>query len=354
MIEQIIIFTDGGSRGNPGPSAAGFVLKDKCGNQLYAAGIYLGKNTNNFAEYSAIVKSLETASEIGAEKIRLYSDSELLVRQINGQYKVKSQTLRPLYTQVMELLSGFGGWSVEHVYREGNEFADELVNMALDKKADVIFETSRENQNKDKPIRLGVLISGGGTTLINLSKEITAGRLNAEIPIVISSRAGAAGVERARKAGLRVVVIRKNDFDDIESFSEKIEQELSAAKVELVVQAGWLCLWRIPSQFENKVMNIHPALLPGFGGKGMWGHHVHQAVLDAGVKVSGCTVHFCNNEYDSGPIIIQRCCRVEEADTADTLAERVFEQECIAYPEAIKLFIEKRLSAATGKVEISR
>ena len=351
---QVIIFTDGGSRGNPGPSAAGFVLKDKTGTQLQAAGIYLGINTNNFAEYIAIVKSLQAAAQMGAKKITLYSDSELLVRQINGQYKVKSKTLKPLYTQTMQLLSGFDGWSVEHVYREENGLADELVNMTLDRKADVCFENSDKKQKEGKPLKLGVLISGGGTTLMNLVNEIKSGSLNAEIPLVISSRAEAAGVEKAQKAGLKVVVIRKKDFDDIESFSKKIEDELIAAKIELVIQAGWLCLWRIPERFENKVMNIHPALLPGFGGRGMWGHHVHQAVIDAGVKVSGCTVHFCNNQYDSGPIIIQQCCRVEETDTADTLAKRVFEQECIAYPQAIKLFIENRLSVINGKVRISQ
>lgn len=99
-------------------------------------------------------------------------------------------------------------------------------------------------------------------------------------------------------------------------------------------------------------MNIHPALLPSFGGKGMWGHHVHEAVLAAGCKVSGCTVHFCTNEYDEGPIIIQRCCPVKEGDTPDSLAERVFEQECIAYPEAIKLFAEGKPAVENGIVKI--
>jgi folate-dependent phosphoribosylglycinamide formyltransferase PurN len=97
-------------------------------------------------------------------------------------------------------------------------------------------------------------------------------------------------------------------------------------------------------------MNIHPALLPSFGGQGMWGHHVHEAVLKAGCKVSGCTVHFCTNEYDAGPIIVQRCCEVKDDDTADTLATRVFEQECKAYPEAVGLFAEGRLKVQDGIV----
>jgi folate-dependent phosphoribosylglycinamide formyltransferase PurN len=111
-----------------------------------------------------------------------------------------------------------------------------------------------------------------------------------------------------------------------------------------------LCLWNIPSEFENKVMNIHPALLPAFGGQGMWGHHVHEAVISAGCKVSGCTVHFCTNEYDKGPIIVQRTCPVKDDDTPDTLAARVFEQECIAYPEAVQLFATGRLFVAGNRV----
>ena len=104
----------------------------------------------------------------------------------------------------------------------------------------------------------------------------------------------------------------------------------------------------------DRVMNIHPALLPSFGGKGMWGHHVHQAVIDAGCKVSGCTVHFCTNDYDKGPIIVQRTCPVEDDDTPDTLAARVFEQECIAYPQAIELFQEKKLLVQNEIVKIKQ
>ena len=147
-------------------------------------------------------------------------------------------------------------------------------------------------------------------------------------------------------------IIRKKDFPDINELSKRIEAELLAANVDLVIQAGWLCLWKIPARYENRVMNIHPALLPSFGGKGMWGHYVHQAVLKQGCKISGCTVHFCTNEYDKGPIILQRCCQVEDDDTPETLAARVFEQECIAYPQAIKLFAEGKLRIANGKVKI--
>ncbi len=161
--------------------------------------------------------------------------------------------------------------------------------------------------------------------------------------IVISSLSKVAGVERAKAAGLDVKIIRKKDYPEIDQFSKQLAQELAAANVELVIQAGWLCLWKIPGGYENRVMNIHPALLPSFGGQGMWGHHVHEAVLNAGCKVSGCTVHFCTNEYDKGAILVQRCCEVKADDTADTLAARVFEEECIAFPEAIDLFAQGRI-----------
>jgi formyltetrahydrofolate-dependent phosphoribosylglycinamide formyltransferase len=161
-------------------------------------------------------------------------------------------------------------------------------------------------------------------------------------------------VEKAKAAGLNVNVVRRKDYPDVESFSRVIAAQLKAAKVDLVVQAGWLCLWHIPEAYKNRVMNIHPALLPSFGGQGMWGHHVHEAVLKTGCKVSGCTVHFCTNEYDEGPIIAQRCCPVQENDTPDTLAERVFEQECIAYPEAIRLFAAGKLAVEGRIVRIKR
>jgi folate-dependent phosphoribosylglycinamide formyltransferase PurN len=118
---------------------------------------------------------------------------------------------------------------------------------------------------------------------------------------------------------------------------------LDEARVDLVCLAGFLSYWIIPERYTGRVINIHPALLPAFGGKGMYGHHVHEAVLERGCKVSGCTVHFLSNEYDEGPIILQRCVPVYAEDTADDLAALVFREECIAYPEAIRLFAEGRL-----------
>lgn len=352
MPDHLIIYIDGGSRGNPGPAAAAYCLTGQDGTQIEAKAFFLGKATNNVAEYTAFVKAIEAAKRTGATQLTVFSDSELLVKQINGQYKVKSEQIRPLFRQVNELLEQFDQWKVRHIPREKNKKADNLVNQALNLEQDI--ESRPESAVKNvKPVRLGVLISGGGTTLMNILEYIKDGRLNAEVSVVISSRSTVAGVERAKNAGLNVKIIRKKDYITIDDFSKQIEQELDTAKVDLVVQGGWLCLWKIPKQYENHVMNIHPALLPSFGGQGMWGHHVHEAVLKAGCKVSGCTVHFCTNEYDKGPIIVQRTCPVKEKDTPDTLAARVFEQECIAYPEAIRLFAEHKLHVQNSIVKIN-
>lgn len=352
MADEITIYTDGGSRGNPGPAAAAFVLIDSEGRQLQAKAFFIGQATNNIAEYTAAIKALDAAKQLGAKQLTIFSDSELMVKQINGEYKVKNENLLPLFQTVEEKLSQFKTWKVRHIAREKNKHADKLANIALDRKTDIVEEKKQSHAPNQKPVRLGVLISGGGTTLINILEHIKTGRLNAEVALVISSRSAVAGVERAKNAGLDVKIIRQKDLPDIDLFSKKIEDELAAAKVDLVIQGGWLCLWKIPPRYENRVMNIHPALLPSFGGKGMWGHHVHQAVLAAGCKVSGCTVHFCTNQYDKGPIIVQRCCPVEENDTPDTLAARVFEQECIAYPQAIKLFADGKLAVKDNIVKI--
>jgi formyltetrahydrofolate-dependent phosphoribosylglycinamide formyltransferase len=349
--DQIIIYTDGGSRGNPGPSAAAFTLTDDKGKQIAAKAFYLGENTNNVAEYTAVLKALECAKQYNTPKISVFSDSELLVQQLKGKYKVKSENILPLFEQVRTMLLEFDSYEIKHITRDKNSKADELVNQALNLQKDVDIEAETVSPG-EKTIRLGVLISGGGTTLVNILKYIDQGTLNAEVPIVISSRSTVKGVERAKNAGLNVEIVRKKDYADIKQFSKKIEETLVKANVDLIIQGGWLCLWEIPARYKSKVMNIHPALLPSFGGQGMWGHHVHEAVLKAGCKVSGCTVHFCTDEYDTGPIIVQRTCPVKEDDTPDTLAARVFEQECIAYPQAINLFAQGRILIEDNRVRI--
>ncbi len=350
LTEELLAYIDGGSRGNPGPAAAAFILTDTRQNQLAAKAFFLGQATNNVAEYSAIIKALQAALDADAKQISVFSDSELLVKQLTGKYKVKSDQIRPFFDKALDLLDRFQSYTLRHIPREKNARADQLVNQALNLERDIdMTDAAQPNQ---KPVRLAVLISGGGRTLLNILDYIKQGKLNATVPLVISSRATVAGVERAKNAGLNVKIIRTKDCPDIDQFSKALEDAIVAANADLVIQAGWLCYWKIPPQLENKVMNIHPALLPSFGGKGMWGHHVHQAVLDKGCKVSGCTVHFCNNEYDAGPIIVQRTCPVKDDDTPDTLAARVFEQECIAYPQAIKLFAEERLVVENQKVKV--
>jgi formyltetrahydrofolate-dependent phosphoribosylglycinamide formyltransferase len=198
-----------------------------------------------------------------------------------------------------------------------------------------------------------VLISGGGTTLVNFVRAIRAGELNAEIPLVIASRADCGGIERARAAGLTCEVVARAECAGVEEFSNRIFGRLRDARVDLVTLAGFLSLVRIPDDFRHRVMNIHPALIPAFCGKGYHGAAVHEAALARGVKVSGCTVHFADNEYDHGPIILQRCVPVRDDDTPDTLAARVFEEECRAYPEAIRLFAEGRLTVVERRVSCS-
>ena len=201
------------------------------------------------------------------------------------------------------------------------------------------------------PVRLAVLISGGGTTLQNFIDRITDGRMKAEIALVISSNPTAGGIERARRAGVPVELIRREDHPSVASFSDAIFGRCRAVSADLVTLAGFLKLLKIPPDFVGRVMNIHPALLPAFGGKGMYGHRVHEAVLKAGVQVSGCTVHWVDNQYDHGPIILQRTVPMLDGDTPETLAARVFEQEGEAYPEAIRLFATGQLATGSSLTE---
>jgi len=202
----------------------------------------------------------------------------------------------------------------------------------------------------DSPIQLAVLISGAGTTLANLIDRIANRTLRAEIKLVIASRRGIGGIERARSAGLACEIIERSEFATVAQFSAAVFGRCAAARVDLICMAGWLSLLEIPQGLEGKIMNIHPSLLPSFGGLGMYGPRVYQAVLDHGCKVSGCTVHFVDQSYDHGPIILQRTCPVLDDDTAETLARRVFEEEKIAYAQAIEMFQRGRLRIQGGRV----
>lgn len=201
------------------------------------------------------------------------------------------------------------------------------------------------DSSPNRPLKLAVLISGGGTTLTNFLEKRAAGELDIEVPLVIASRPDCGGVDKAKAAGLRCEVVRRRDFQDISEFSTTIFALCREVGADLVTLAGYLSLIHIPEDFQYRVMNIHPALIPAFCGHGFYGHKVHEAVVARGVKVSGCTVHFADNEYDHGPIIGQKTVPVSGTDTPDQVAANVFQAECELYPEMIRLF-------AAGKIKV--
>jgi formyltetrahydrofolate-dependent phosphoribosylglycinamide formyltransferase len=203
-----------------------------------------------------------------------------------------------------------------------------------------------------RPIRLGVLVSGGGSNLANMLKRRENGLLAADFPLVIASRPDCGGLTIARNAGIRAETVTRKEFKSTDEYSVRIFSLLREAEVDLVVLAGFLCLLRVPPDFENRVMNIHPSLIPAFCGKGLYGAKVHESVLARGAKVSGCTVHFADNLYDHGPIIVQKTIPVLEGDTPQTLASRVFQAECEAFPEAIQLFAAARLVVTGSRCRI--
>ncbi|MBL7222980.1 MAG: phosphoribosylglycinamide formyltransferase [Candidatus Brocadiae bacterium] len=193
-------------------------------------------------------------------------------------------------------------------------------------------------------LKLAALLSGGGTTLQNFLDRIAAGELDAEVVAVGSSRKDAYGLERARKHGVPTFVVPSKQYrGQSDAFSDAVFEELGRYELDLVLLCGFMCLVHIPERLIGRVMNIHPALIPAFCGKGYYGHFVHEAVLEYGAKVSGCTVHFVDNHYDHGPVIVQKTVPVLDGDTPDELAARVFETECVAYPEAVRLYGEGRL-----------
>jgi len=183
--------------------------------------------------------------------------------------------------------------------------------------------------------------------MVNLQERILDGSLCAQIEVVVSSSADAAGVALARALGLPVRVVERHRLADDE-FQRTITE--ATGEVDLVCMAGFLFLWKIPAKYEGRVINIHPALLPDFGGKGFYGRRVHEAVLKAGRAVSGCTVHYCDNEYDQGAIILQRTVAVRPEDTPDALAARVFAEEREAYPETIRMIASGQVRYEGGRV----
>jgi phosphoribosylglycinamide formyltransferase-1 len=183
---------------------------------------------------------------------------------------------------------------------------------------------------------IAVLISGGGTTLRNLLEKRNSNALPVEFRLVISSREDAGGLQYASAANVPTQIIRRRDFANPQEHSQALFDAIRAAGAELVVMGGYLEHLLIPSDYDHRVLNVHPSLIPAFCGKGMYGLRVHKAAIHFGVKVSGCTVHWVDNEYDHGPIVLQRACDVLANDSPESLQRRVFALECEALPEAIR------------------
>ncbi|MBN2102769.1 phosphoribosylglycinamide formyltransferase [bacterium] len=206
------------------------------------------------------------------------------------------------------------------------------------------------------PLKLAVFASGRGSNFLAILDAIDAGRLSAEVEVVISNNPQAGALDIARERSIPAVVINKKMFAQREAFVQSMLATLKKHEVTLVVLAGYMK--KIPPeiilQYKNRVLNIHPALLPSFGGKGMYGHHVHEAVLAQGCRISGVTVHLVDEVYDRGPIVAQRCVSVEEGDTPGTLAARVLKTEHQIYAETLQLFAEGRVEVKEGKVGIKR
>jgi len=198
--------------------------------------------------------------------------------------------------------------------------------------------------------RLVVLASGGGRTLENIQNQILQGKLDAQIALVIVSGAELGAVEKAKQLGLSVLVVSKKSYPEREQREHRLLGAILEARPDLVVLAGWLQLLPIPEELEGKVLNIHPALLPAFGGKGYYGHFVHEAVSAAKVCVTGCTVHFATSQYDVGPVVLQAAVTITPGEKPDVIASTVFEKECEIYPEAMQALIEGRAHWQDGEV----
>lgn len=192
-------------------------------------------------------------------------------------------------------------------------------------------------------IKLAVLLSGSGSTLENICEHSAAGKLDADVSVVVSSRLKVLGVERAKRRGIPVFVVSHKAHPDLNDYSNAIFEHIRPYAPDLVVLAGFMSMLKIPAAYSNRVINVHPALLPAFGGKGMYGHHVHEAVLKHGCKIAGCTVHFVDDHYDQGPIIAQQAVDVKDDDTVETLAARVQQAERELYPKTIQWLAEGRL-----------
>ncbi len=201
------------------------------------------------------------------------------------------------------------------------------------------------------PLQVAVLLSGEGTSLENLFEHIDSG-LPARVAVVIASKSTAGGLARAARRGVPALAVPRREHGDVRSFNDALHRALAPFEIDLVALLGFLSPFEPRDRFAGRVINVHPALIPAFSGHGFYGHRVHEAVLEAGVKVTGATVHFADDEYDHGPIILQEAVRVSDDDTPETLAARVQAAERRLVPEAIRLIAEGRLAVEGRRVRI--
>jgi formyltetrahydrofolate-dependent phosphoribosylglycinamide formyltransferase len=187
-----------------------------------------------------------------------------------------------------------------------------------------------------QPLRVAVLLSGSGTSLENLFEHIEQRGLPARVVCVIASKESADGLARAQKRGVPALAIPRKKFADVKSFNDALHAELAKHDVQLVACLGFLSIFEPRDRYRGRAINVHPALIPAFSGKGMYGHHVHEAVLARGCKITGATVHFIDDEYDHGPILAQKAVEVRDDDTPETLAARVQEAERELVPEVVR------------------
>ena len=194
-----------------------------------------------------------------------------------------------------------------------------------------------------RPLRIAVLLSGNGTSLENLFEHIDRGEVPGEIAVVIASKKKAFGLERARQRGVPAIAVPREQYESGSDFNDALHATLDEYEVDLVALLGFLSLFELRGRYEGRTVNVHPALIPAFSGKGYYGERVHEAVLAAGVKVTGATVHFVDEEYDKGPILVQEAIPVREDDDAESLAARVQEVERRLVPLAIRWIAEGRV-----------
>ncbi|MAI78745.1 MAG: phosphoribosylglycinamide formyltransferase [Deltaproteobacteria bacterium] len=202
-------------------------------------------------------------------------------------------------------------------------------------------------------LRIAVLLSGNGTSLENLLEHIDSGAVDAEVVAVISSKPEAYGLERARQRGIPALSVPRKDYPDLERFNDALHKALDGYKVDLIALLGFLSLFQLRGRYLNRVLNVHPALIPAFSGQGFYGKRVYEAVLATGVKVTGATVHFTDDQYDNGPILLQEAIAVKPDDTPETLAQRVTAVERRLVPRAIQLIAQGRVQIREGRTQIT-